>query len=215
MYGESTNAVFRPDLNAQVSEYNARKAAGRFIAPRVAPLFRSGTRRGHYPIFRREAFKKLAELKRNSDGSYNSIKGFFGDGTFVTDDNGLTYPIDDARRAEYSTLFDAEVAGTIILNHQILMGWEYRVAQLFANGGFTNHNVATAWSTVATAVPLTDLETGIDALCDVWGCVPQDISLVIPRDDFRELNKTTQVIDKAKYTYNIGDGVQKASLTAA
>jgi len=209
---ESTSVIVRPDLNAQVSEYMAAKAAGRFLAPRVAPLFRSATATGQYPIFRRAAFKKMADLKRNPNGSYNAIKGFFGQGTFACEDNGLEYPLDDALRRKYATLFDAEAAGSQILAQQILLGWEYRVAQLFSGGGFTNTNVATAWTTTDTAVPLDDLQTGIDTLCDKWGALPGDLSLIIPRADFVQLNRTAQVIDKAQYTY---PGVQPANLSAA
>jgi len=208
---ENTNVIIRPDLNAQVAEYMAQRAAGRFVAPRVAPLFRSPTATGQYPIFRRAAFKKKAELKRNPNGSYNTIKGFFGQGNFACDDNGIEDPLDDAMRRKYASLFDAEAAASSILAHQILLGWESRVAALFSGGGFTNTNVATAWSTTATAVPLDDLQTGIDKLCDTWGCIPGDISLVIPRADFVEMNRTAQVVNKALYTY---PGVQPANLSA-
>lgn len=201
MNRESTSVLFRPDLNAQVAEYMDKSSQGRFIAPKAAPLFKSPSRRGHYPIFRKDAFKKMADLKRGIDGSYNGIKGFFGDGSFVCDDNGLEYPIDDAKRREYASLFDAEAAASRILTHQILLGWEYRVAQLFANGGFTNTNVTTAWSTTASAVPLDDIQTGVNSLCDKWGCIPGDITLIIPRADFIELQRTTQVSNKSQYTF--------------
>jgi len=194
---ESTSVLFRPDLNAQVAEYMAVKARRRFIAPRVAPLFKAEGLSGEYPIFRKGAFKKLADLKRNSNGTYNSMKGFFGKGTFDCDDNGLEYPIDDKKKRQYASLFNAELAGTNFLTHQLLLGWEYRVAQLFANGGFTNTNVTIAWSTSATAKPLNDLQIGINSLCDKWGCLEEDISLVIPRADFLEMNETTQVGNKS------------------
>ena len=201
MERESTSVIFRPDLNAQVAEYMEKSAQGRFIAPKVAPLFRSESRRGQYPIFRKDAFKKLAQLSRNANGTYNAVGGHFGAGSFVCDDNGLEYPIDDAKRREYASIFDAELAGSRILMQQLMLGWEYRVAQLFANASFSNTNVATAWTTTSTAVPLDDLQTGINTLCDKWGCLPQDISLVIPRTDFIEMNRTSQVANKAQYTF--------------
>jgi len=209
---ESTSVIIRPDLQAQVQEYDASGAVARFIGRRVAPIFRSAIFSGQYPIFRRADYKKMADSRRADDGSYNSIKAFFGQGTFTCDENGLKYPIDDARRRKYASLFDAEASASIILWFQLLLGHEYRVSQLFSGGGFTNTNVATAWSTAATAVPLTDLETGINSLCDKWGVAPGDISLIIPRVDYSEMLKTSQVNNKMLYTY---PGVQPSLASPA
>lgn len=201
MTPESTSVTYRPDLAAQVNEYDQNKAAAKFIGRRVAPIFNSPVCSGQYPIFRRAAFKKLADLKRAATGAYNRMQGFFGQGTFGCDESGLEYPIDDATRRKYATMFDAETAGSNILWYQQLLGHEYRVAQLLLNAGATDHNVTTDWATAASAVPLTDIQTGVETLCDKCGCLPGDISLVVPRTQFKEILATTQVSNKSQYTY--------------
>ncbi|HIJ70665.1 MAG TPA: hypothetical protein HPP87_04790 [Planctomycetes bacterium] len=212
MRPESTSVVFREDLSALASEFDAAKAATRFIGRRAAPIFTSGICDGQYPVMNRENFKKPASGDRAKDGAYNRITGEFGSGTFACEEHGLEYPIDDRRRKRYASLFDAERAATEILRYQLQMLHEIRVYTLYSGGGWTNHNVSTAWSTTASAVPLDDIAAGINAICDACGCLESELSLIIPRADLLEMIRTDQVNDKLKYTY---PGVQPSMLTAA
>jgi len=201
MRPESTSVSFRADLSAFAQEYNEKMAATYFIGDRVAPIFETDECSGHYPIMKRENFKKPANTKRTSRGAYNRIQGEFGRGTYDCEENGLEYPVDDAMRRKYAGLFKSEKAAVRILNFQLLMARERRVASLFSGGGFTNTNVSTAWSTSASAVPLDDIATGINTLSDKCGVAKQDVGLIIPRADFQEMVQTDQVNDKIKYTY--------------
>jgi len=201
MRPESTSVTYRPDLSALVNEYDAEKAAARFIGRRAAPIFTVPEASGGFPIMSRENFRKPATQKRAEGASFNRITGEFGKGTFDCEENGLEYPIDDRRRRRFRNLIDAEAAASRVLWYQLLMGHEIRVAALFSGGGFTNHNVTTAWTTVATAAPLDDIASGVEALEDKCGVGPEDISIVMPRTDFREFMRVTQVTDKIKYTY--------------
>ena len=212
MIPESSTVVFRTDLSAQVQEYDASAAAARFIARRAGPVFPSPVCTGGYPIMRRGNFKKPVNTKRAEGGKYNRIAGEFGKGTFDCEEHGLEYAIDDRRRARYLTLFDAEKAAVQIDRFQLLLAAEVRMGAMYAAAGLTNHNVATAWTTVATAVPLDDIQDGIEAVQDACGASGAQMSLIIPRTDYRELLKTTQVINKGKYTY---PGLQPAQLQAA
>ncbi|HUW18262.1 MAG TPA: hypothetical protein VMW16_03085 [Sedimentisphaerales bacterium] len=212
MRPESTSVVLRADLQALAQEFDAETAALRFIGRRTAPIFESAVAEGQYPIMNRENFKKPANTDRAEDGSYNRIVGQFGRGTYDCEEHGLEYPIDDRKRKRYARFFDAEKAATRILRYQMLLAHERRVAALYAAGSFTNHNVATAWTTVADAAPLDDIATGIDTICDACGCAQEQLSIIIPRVDFREMLRTAQVIDKLKYTF---PGIQPALLRPA
>lgn len=211
MRPESTSAILRPDLTAVAQEYDAEKAATKFIGRRAAPIFNSPIYSTTYPVVKRENFVKRTEDGRAPDGSYNRITGEWGTGTFTCQDHGIEYPIDDERRRRYSRYIDAESAATRMLHFQALLNHEYRVAALYSGAGLTNHNVTTAWTTTATAVPLADLRAGIDALSDACGAAPGDISLIIPRTDFHEMLACTTVNAKILYTY---PGMQPAELTA-
>ncbi|HOQ06073.1 MAG TPA: hypothetical protein PKY88_12770 [Anaerohalosphaeraceae bacterium] len=201
MRPESASVIFRDDIAALVQEYMDTKAASKFIGRRAAPLFVHPLYAGEYPIFRRDAFKKRTEDARAADGRYNRIIAEFGRGTFSTADRGLETFVDKRTQKRFLHLFDAEVAAAKPLVHQVLMGHEARVASLYASAPLTGHNVSAAWSNSSTAVPLDDLQSGIDALSDACGCMPEDITLIIPRKDYQEMMRTAQVSDKCKYTY--------------
>lgn len=210
MRPESTSVSFRPDISAVLSEFDDEKAAMSFIGMRAAPVWESAEAEGQYPIINREYFKKAANTKRTSSGAYNRILGEFGQGTFSTEEHGLEHPIDDRRRRKYATLFDAESAAARILRYQILLAHERRVAAAYVAAGFTNHNVSTAWSTVASATPINDVITGADAIQDACGIGREYLSLIIPRADYLELLQVTQIINKSLYVYN--DSVIPAEL---
>jgi len=164
MRPESTSVTFRDDIAALVQEYLDKSARKKLIGRRVAPIFRHPEMSGGYPIFRRDGFKKRTDDTRTVEGGYRNLVFEFGKGTFDTEDRGLESSVDQRTRKRFKRLFDAEVATVNPLVYQILLNHEYRVAQLMSGAGFTNHNVDTAWSTAASATPLDDLQTGIDAL---------------------------------------------------
>lgn len=209
MRPESTSVTFRGDLSAIANEYDDEQSASTFIGRRIAPVFKAEKSSGEYPIFNRENFKKRQNTSRAADGSFNRISGEFGKGTYNTEEHALEYPIDERKRALYAHLFSAEDAATRILRYQLLMDHEFRVRDMMTGAGFTNHNVATAWSDTSNATPLTDLTTGIKALKKKCGVNKARISLIIHEDDLTEMVNTTQVIDKVKYTY---PGAQPAQL---
>jgi len=214
MRPESTSVTFRADMAVLSKEFEAVKAAGRFIGRRVAPIIEVGEKSGSFPIFNRESFKKPASsTDRTPDGGYNRITGEFGRGTYDCVEHGLEYLIDDAKKAQYGSLFNAERAAMQILTYQMLLAEEQRVAALLSGGGFTSNAPSTVWSTAASAVPLADIETGIETLQDNCGVAREDISYVIPRADYTEMMATAEVIDKVKYTWaGTASGVQPSRL---
>ena len=211
MRPESTSVTFRGDLSAIANEFDDVQSAEMFVGRRIAPIFKTPESSGEYPIFNRENFKKRKSTSRASDGSYNRITGEFGKGTFTTEEHGLEYPIDERKRMLYASLFDAEEAATRILRYSMLMDHEFRVRDMMTGAGFTNTNVATAWSDTTNAVPFTDIRTGIKALKRKCGVRKSSVSLVIHDDDLAEMLLTDQVIDKTKYTY---PGTQPAEISS-
>lgn len=212
---QAVAAQYRQDLSVLAQEYDEKKAASRFIALKAAPIFRTPEFSAGFSIFRRSDFKKRTRNTRAASGSYNRIGGIFGRGTFDTEEYGLEYPLDDREVRRYAKFFDAEQAGLRILHFQMLKEKEIRVATLYANSGSTSHNVATAWPTVATAAPLTDLQAGIDALMDNTGCAQIDISLIMPRADYQELNRVDQFVERFLYTFAPNSGIMPSFLPGA
>lgn len=211
MRPESTSASFSA-LQPLVNEFNESSAASRFIGTQAAPIFRSAVAQGEYPILNRQNFKKKTENKRRADGKYNSITHEFGRGTFTVEEYGLSEVITQFKRAKYASLYDAEAAAARILWYQQRMNHEARVYSLWSGAGHTNHNVSTAWTTTASAVPLDDIQSGINAVMDGCGCAASDVSLIIPRADWLELQRVAQFQNKMQYTY---PGVIPSAVTPA
>ena len=209
---ESTSVVFRDDLSSHLREYDSQAAAARFIGLKAAPIRPVAKKAGQFAIFRRADMKKPADVSRAAGGDYNRIQTRFGAGTYACVEHGLEHPIDDGDREEYIDQFDADSEAAEALRFQILMAHERRVAALYAAAGLTNHNVGTAWTTVATASPLDDIQTGIDTVQDACGVGGEAMSLIIPRVDFREALKTAAVIAKLPTLF---PGVQPALIQPA
>lgn len=205
MRPESTTANPRPLLTDFAEEYFVERAKAKFIGLRAAPLFEANKRIGQYFQFNRQSFKKrVTSQKRAAHGAYNRITGQFGIKNYDCEDAGLEYPIDDVLREQYKEQFDAEVAATSILMTQVLMEHEARVAALYVAANLTNTNVTTAWSTVASAVPIQDIQTGLNTLNDANGSMASDVSLIIPRADFQELQRVQQIINLVQYVWSAG-----------
>ena len=208
-------AAFRDDLSILAQEYRVLKAAARFIGMRAAPIFRVAENAGEYPTFNRDSFKKTATSKRAANGSYNRITGTFGRATYNTEEYGLEYTIDDKTAKKYVRFFSAEQVANRVLNYQMLKNHEERVSALYAGGGWTNTNVTTAWTTVATATPIGDIQTGVDTLMDKTGAAENDISIIIPRADWKELNLVDQFTEKYSSTFSRNQGIQPGLVRAA
>lgn len=208
MRPESTTAAVRPVLTDFAEEYFVERARAKFIGLRAAPLFEANKRIAQYLEFNRQSFKKRVTTQtRAPGGAYNRITGQFGRKTYTCEENGLEYPIDDVLRDQYKEMFDAEVAATDILITQLLMGHEARVAALYSGAGLSNTNVTTAWTSKSTAVPIADINTGLNTLNDANGSMPSDISLIIPRVDFQELQRVAEIVDLTKYIWSASTAI--------
>ncbi len=215
MRPESTTAAFRPVLTEFAQEYFAERARSKFIGLRCAPLFQGVRKSAEYRVFNRESFKKrVTNQSRAAGGAYNRVTGEFGRRTYTCKENGLEYPIDDTWEEEYRDFFDAEEAGTDILMTQLLMGHEARVAALYSGAGLSNTNVTTAWSTPSTAVPIADFNKAFNKIGDACGCMASDLSIIIPRADFQELQKVAEIKDLTKYVWS-ASGMIPASIPPA
>ncbi len=205
MRPESTDANPRPLLTDIAEEYFVERARAKFIGLRAAPLFESAKRIAQYFVFKRESFKKrVTKQKRAAGGAYNRIVGEFGVKNYSCEDAGLEYPVDDVLREQYKDQFDADAAATDILVTQVLMEHEARVAALYVAASLTNHNVTTAWSTTSSAVPVQDIQSGLNTLNDANGSMASDVSLIIPRADFQELQRVQQIINLVQYIWSAG-----------
>lgn len=195
----SSTATLRRDLAAAAMEYDAGAAQTMFIGQRVAPICRVGEQAANYPIITRENFLKTPETRRATSGAYNRTVGEFDTGNYTCEEHGLEAPLDDAKVRRYASYFDMEQAETRRLYHNLLLDHERRVRAAWT--GFTAHACTTAWATIATAVPISDILTGCAALEQACGMPRSMFSFIVSGADMQYISQGTTVKDQIKYTY--------------
>jgi len=205
----ASGSTLRRDLAAVAKEYDDLMAQSMFIADRVAPAFPVAEAAAAYPVWLRESFLKAADTNRNPDGSYNRIDGELGTLTYECVEHGLETALDDRRLRLYSSFIDFEMAMTRTLRHRVLLAREKRVAALVNNAvTFSAVAAATAWSTHATAVPMTDIGTGLTKLELNTGIPRSQVSVIMPQADYINCVQCATVIAKLQYTFSGNQGIQ-------
>ena len=215
LHVESTTTL-RRDLQATAMEYAAETAQGMFIADRVCPACTVEQQAAEYPVWLRENFLDIADGSRTEDGAYNRISSRLGSLNYATEEYGFEQSLDDRKRARWASLLDWEQQATRSEVHRLLLARERRAAAVVNDSStFTAVSADTIWSTHASAVPLTDIGTGLTALELRTGLPRSLISVIMPQGDFINCVSCTQVRDLLKYTFNSNDGIQPHLVTPA
>lgn len=198
MIHQASTATLRPDLQVAVHEFDIEKASKKLIGRRVLPVFRSAADSGEYAVFTRENLQRTPDAARAGDGSYNRISSVLGSKTFQTEDNGLEFLLDDAKARKYARYLDYEGAMTKTIWYQLMIGLERR-AQAIADAASATA-AATAWSTIADADIIGDVDGRATVIEDACGASPEDLSLVVSATDFRYMTENAALLDRIKYT---------------
>ena len=209
----NSNAIIRPELATCAFEYSMDSAKMGYIGPQVLPVFESDIEAGQYPVIPIEALLSIPHTERADGSAYNRDDFQYGEADFICKENGFESPIDDKQVKRLSRYFDAELVATQRCMNVILRRQEKRIADLVYNEtNFTPHGVTHAWN-LDSAVPLTDVNAGIEAIEETTGLSPN--TLIINKPIFRALGLCPALIDRIKYTNpNVQLGQVPASLLA-
>lgn len=192
-------ATLRPDLAGSFEEFDLVADRAGFIAMKVLPVLEVMSQAGTFGKIPIEQLLKARATARAPGSSYSR-----GDWTFTTDsyacsENGSEEPVDDREAAMYRNYFDSEQIAARRALDAVLRNQEIRVANALFNtttytGSALTTSVGTPWSTVASAVPITNVEAAVIKVYENTGVWPN--ALVINRRVFRNLRLTTQIIDR-------------------
>jgi hypothetical protein len=195
----SSLATLRPDLAGSFEEFNMEADRLGFIALRALPPLDVMSQAGTFGKIPIEQLLKVRTTARAPGSNYAR-----GDWTFTTDsytcsENGSEEPVDDREAKMYANYFDAEQIAARRALDAILRNQEIRTAALLFNtttytGASLTTAAGTPWTTVATAVPITNVEAAVVKVYDNTGVWPN--CLIISRKTFRTLRNVTQVIDR-------------------
>lgn len=207
----SDTTVSRPDLGQAVYETMKSAPTMGYIGTQLMPIFQVASNSATYPVIPKESLFNLLDTKRGPLGHYNRSGDEFEEGYYRTVENGLERRIDDRYRALYSSKFDYEMTIADILMNDILRAQESRIAnKLFNETNFkTAIAASTAWSTVASASPKTDVDTGKESLRSA-GIIPN--TLAMSYATFMNLTQNAEIISRVTNIFRDADKTGQVSI---
>ena len=191
----SSLATQRPDLAESFMEFDLEMDAQGFIANQVFPVVEVAKQSGNFGKIPIEQLLQERDTKRAPGSGYARGNFTFDDATYACNEHGAEEPVDDREAAMYADYFDAELIATQRAYSAVLRNAEKRVADaLFNTSTFTPTTITHEWDDAANAVPLTDVETAVQAIYDASGLWAN--ALIINRKVFRNLRNCSQIIDR-------------------
>jgi len=193
----SSLATQRPDL-ATFLEFDLESEKAGYVATQVFPVIDVMSQAGSFGKIPIEQLLQQRDTKRAAGSGYARGNWTFTSATYATEEHGAEEPVDDREAKMYKEYFQAEQISTMRAFSSVLRNAEKRVADAVFNtttwtGSSLTTAVGTEWSTIATAVPLTNVEAVVQKIYDNSGLWAN--ALVINRKVFRNLRRCAQVID--------------------
>lgn len=146
---------------------------------------------------------RLVDSRRAPDGNYKNTAGRLVDDSFITEPCGLERLIDARRVARYGG--DAERVKRIDadeLSYQLLLDMENRaisaITTAFPVSGTTGANVATPWTTAATATPRANVQGAAVQIFNKCGATLEELQVVLGYSKAMDVLNTNDFRDKMK-----------------
>ena len=197
---DTSLATLRPDLAGSFMEFDLEMNRRGFIASRVLPVVEVAKAAGLFGKVPIEQLLQSPEVARAPGSGYSRGKWTFTKDTFATVEYGEEEPIDDNEATMYAEFFDAEQIAAARAFNAVLLAAEIRAsALLFDATAWASYTttITEEWDTPASAVPMTDVETAVQAVWAACGLWPN--ALIINRKVFRNLRLCAQIRDWIKY----------------
>lgn len=184
-------ATLRPDLGASLMELDLAASRMGFIGYQILRPLTVSVQAGTFGRIPIEELLRERPLDRAPGSTYNRDEWRFTEDSFATKERGLVGVLDDREVRMYASYFSAEQVTTERTRDQVIRAAEKRVADLLTNTAtFVDDAAGTAWTTLATADPLADVDTRIQAIRTATGLTPN--AIMMPYKAWRALRRTTQ-----------------------
>lgn len=190
----------RPDLGETLIQYDVDAGRMGFVGLKLAPVKDVPLQAANIGRIKLEQLMTDGgDTGRAADGSYNRDHWTFDEFSYATTDRGHEVPVDARLRQIYRRYFDAEVVAARRARDKVLRSHEKRVCDLLsATGSFTNAAAGTAWSTHASATPLTNVRARLIAVRNATGVVPNVV--VMDWEAFINCRECAEIVDRLKYS---------------
>lgn len=192
-------ATLRPDLAGGLMQWDIRAEQQGFIGYQCLPVIETAVQSGPFGKIPVAQLLQSRTVTRAPGSAYSRGNFTFGTDTFACQEYGAEEAIDDREAAMYANYFDAELISTFRAYDAVMRAAEIRIAALLQDTAtYADAAASVAWSTAATAVPITDVETGVQNIWAASGVWPNAICMT--RKTFRNLRNVAQIIDRVKYS---------------
>lgn len=194
----SSLATQRPDL-ATFLEFDVESEKNGYVATNVFPVIDVQSQAGNFGKIPIEQLLQQRDTKRAPGSGYARGNWTFDKAVYATEEHGAEEPVDDREAKMYSEYFVAEQISTLRAFSSVLRNAEARVADAVFNtgtwtGAALTTSVGTPWSTLASAVPITNVEAAVQKIYDNSGLWAN--ALIINRKVFRNLRNCQSIIDR-------------------
>jgi hypothetical protein len=211
----SSLSTLRPDL-AAFFEFDLDAEEQGFVGTQVLPVVEVGLQSDNPGKMPLEQLLSEASTSRSSGSKYSRGSWKFETFSYATTENGFEEPIDARDEKRYRHIIDAERVAASRARAMVLRNQEKRIADLVFNtgtwaGAALTTSVGTPWSTVATAVPITNVEAAVQKVYDNSGLWCN--ALIVNRKVFRNLRNCAQVTDRIA-SAGAGDATKASDITA-
>lgn len=191
----------RPDLADAFQEYSILAQSRGYVGLNLYPQIDVTSQAGNFGLIPLEQIKrKMADgdLYRAPGGGYTKIDWKYETATFATQEYGIEVPIDDREAAMFAAYADPAMVSADVARVSLLDALESRIITAVLAGVGANSAVTTAWTTFATAVPVTDIFTAMKAIYNSTGLQPDTICM--HWKDIFHMKMCAQFQDFFKYT---------------
>jgi hypothetical protein len=200
----SALSTLRPDLAASFEAFDLEAEKANYIGSRVFPVVDVYSQAGTFGQIPLAQLLQQRDTRRSPGSGYARGNFTFTPSSYACEEHGAEEPIDDREENMYAEFFDAEVVSTRRAYNAVLRNAEARIAAATFNtstwtgAALTTDVSGTPWATVASAVPITNVEAAVNRVYDNSGLWPN--ALVINRRVFRNLRLTPQITDRIAST---------------
>lgn len=216
VYAANGQKTLRPDL-ATFMQLELEMQMRGYVATRIMGAFQAVVASGLFKMIRLKSLlaQANADTKRGSKGNFNQGDYEYVEADFRTLEYGWEEPIDKNEAKMYANFLDAEEVATMRAWEHVLSGLESRVldkavtAVIAAN---QKANATAAWTSHASAVPMTDVKTARRAVWLRTGRRPNTVAMAY--EDFDDCRRCAQVVD-AIAAQGAGDRVKPGDINAA
>ncbi len=206
----------RPDLADAFQEYDMLALQRGYVGLSLLPQLDVSTQAGTFGVLPVEEIKRkmaTSDLLRQPTGNYSKADWKFETATYATNEYGIEIPIDDREAAMYANYMDGAMVSANIARLSLLDAYESRAITAVISGTTNTSSIGTAWTTFATATPVTNIFTGIKAVYDATGEMPDTIAM--SWKDIFHMKMCSQFQDFYKYTRQSSPGDLSLSDIAA